>query len=281
MEMLTKAIDAALAPGSALPVLVYGPSHSGKKTLLRRLLRLRGLHVLEHSTLPSFVQADTLHGRAAHLIDCNSLALPKSKAPGALLFYVQHDPFERNTRAELLRRFQLVELKQLRHIEPAGALHQPDRSFHQPPWLAVQQLRSSSLEEQELVLEKNPQLPELLRNNALEQSRLEFAEQHCELNSSLDLLLYRMPERTRSLLIAVPALHSLSAHTQLRYSGWPAALSKRAPLRADQLWVFSKLQKQRKRSAAPAHNSAKRRAAPQCRHCSVPMKGHRCPKKGR
>ena len=271
---------------SPKPALVFGPAHSGKKTRVGELLRARGYDVVLHSEVPAEARGRGLYGPLAHVVDANSLRQPKLVAPEAVLIYVCQDPYQLASQAELMSRFELVDLsKELRTLPAPVTVDQTDRG-REAPWLALGALcRARDFTEKERLCEANANLAELLRNNALELGSTVQVDQLYSRLSDTDLMAHSMQADTRLALDILSSMQALSVQpsTRLRYGGWkPAPYVKRYQYSGG-LWLPGALRPEtkKKRKAEPKAGEAKKpRAAPKCRACGAPLKGHKtCPKK--
>jgi hypothetical protein len=110
------------------PLLVYGELQSGKKFLLRLVLRERGYQVHEPDVDNMAAFGDSgLFGKNAFIMRVEELGfalLPNvKKAP---VIYVCHKPYGLLTKAELLTRFELLEIKTGRRFGKKGFDAQDD-----------------------------------------------------------------------------------------------------------------------------------------------------------
>lgn len=96
------------------PLLVHGPYQSGKKSVLRQVLSRLGYEVIEpmaHHKLDEFVDCP-LTGPCAYLIRTELLGLKRlPRVQNAPVVYVCRNPYDLGTKAEMNRRFQVLETK--------------------------------------------------------------------------------------------------------------------------------------------------------------------------
>jgi len=274
------------SPDKSKPILVFGPPHSGKKTRLGEVLRGRDYHVVQYSEVPAEVRGNSLYGRLAHIVDANTLRLPKKIAPAALLIYVCHDPFRWASQSELRSKFNVVDLsRDLHTLDYEVVVDLPDENSKQAPWHAIRKIcNAPSFAMQEKLCSANPNLPELLRNNALELGSLEQISEYYSHLSDTDLMAYSMKAETKLTVDTLAGLRALNINpsTRLKYGGWKPAPYVRKYESEKTLGVPSVLKenpKKRKPAAGKGNAPKKQRAAPKCRACGVPMKGHKCPNK--
>ena len=268
------------------PILVFGPTHSGKKTRMGEALRGRKFHVVEHSRVPDEVRGNSLLGRLAHIVDADTLRLPKLVAPGALLIYVCQDPFRWASQSELRSKFEVVDLsRELRTLDYEVKVDERDANTKQAPWEALKQIcYARTFDEKEKLCSVNPNLVELLRNNALEFGTMDSVARLYSHLSDTDLMSYSMNKDTKLTLDTVAAIQmiGIEPHYRLKYGGWKPPPYVRKFEKERDLWIPAVLKenpKKRKPAAGKGNAPKKQRAPPKCRACGVPLKGHKCPKK--
>ena len=277
------------AGNTAKPVLVFGPPHSGKKTRLRQALRGRCYQVVEHAEVPSEVPGVSLFGRLAHIVDADTLRLPKTHPPSVLLIYVCFDPFRWATQAELRARFNLIDLsKEFRTLDYETVVDARDKNSKQAPWHAIQALCYAKTFEEKIILSTaNPNILELLRNNAPGLGSLEQIDRLYRWLSETGSVAYSMKAETKLTMDTLKAMQELriTPDTRLQYGGWkPAPYVGKFEKNYDVPAILKEpagSKKKKKRKPAPSEgNEPKRRAPPQCKACQVPLKGHgSCPLK--
>ena len=175
--------------------------------------------------------------------------------------------------------------RELRTLDYDVRVDDRDANTKQAPWEALKQIYwAKDFEEKEKLCVANPNLPELLRNNALEIGSLESIDRLYSHFSDTDLMAYSMKKDAKLALDTTAAIQILGfePHQRLKYAGWKPAPYVRKFEKERDLWIPEILKenpKKRKSNTGKGNAPKKQRAPPKCRACGVPLKGHKCPQK--
>ena len=282
------------------PYLFFGPSFSGKKTLIRQVLEQLGLRVFTYSfdeaSKATLVSMDLL-GPVAYLVYIDSLQILKSRA-SVNIVYTTHDPYSFGKGADALKaKFTLVDLNsQLNYSKSVD-----EELRKHPPWEVLKQLVSSrtSYSDRLTVLEQDPMFTQILYNNLASLSKdITINSRICEGLSSLDRSFYIDGSGEHANLMETMMVirgAGLTGHERLTWQrrGLPNRFKSQArPNKAilDKYLGTSGLKYPGDPgSKVPAAVQVRKtdsdtptvRKAPQCKKCKVPMKGHQCPYKNK
>lgn len=313
MQLVQQTLSRGLQPSR--PYLFYGPSNSGKKTILKAALqsmKIRPVVLSLDEAQSTTLNPIDLFGRIGFIVYIDSLTL-LPRDPQLIVLYVTLDPYSWSSADQLQAKFTLVDLSKV--LRNANAVD--NELVKVPPWELFRKLASSGRSamgyDQKLVLiERSPMFTQTLHNNV-------FGITHNQKNQELSTVPHLQVEPIANCL---DKLSELDRSFYIEHSGEHAnllenmAMIRRLRLNGSERLDWTKKPKQnrfnkvdtKKRVAidqalykysallpkpelttpdkragsvapsAPDKVKAPRRA-PQCKLCGVPMKGHKCPKK--
>jgi hypothetical protein len=301
MEIVRQKLRTSLNPDR--PYLFYGPSQSGKKTIIARVAKEFKLHprilttdeIAGLGSLPSH----SIVGRNAFIVRIDSAEVVKTLS-GTIVFYTCQDPYNFGASDRINAKFTLVDLSKVLQSNPkpliANGVTDTDNK-KKAPWDCLKELCKTNLYDKRLeIVSANPMLIEGLLNNLEYTSDIDIISGITERLSTLDRQFYIEHSGDHLML-----MECLTIARRLRLTGdqnlnWKrqgqslrytrAKVDPNAEFQFSILGHETKLRKLegKKRTSDPTavDNTVKRpRKAPQCKQCGVPLKGHICPKKSK
>ena len=302
MEIVKQKLQTSLKPER--PYLFFGPSQSGKKTLIARVAKEFHLQpnviTVDEAVKLGSLPSHSVMGRNAFIVRIDSMEGIKT-LPGTIVYYTCLDPYSLGTGDRLNAKYTLVDLSRILKSNPTiGQNISNGRSdtdnLKKPPWIVLQELCNSrnSYDKRLEAVSANPMFCETLRNN-LDHST---ADKHtvsaiAETLSSLDHSFYIEHSGDHTMLMECMAMVrrlKLTGREQLNWKrqGQMTRFT-RGKLDPDAQYKFSLLghetglkknevKKRAPDSSVPQNTDKKPRKAPSCKRCCVPMKNHKCPK---
>jgi hypothetical protein len=133
------------------PLLVFGPYQSGKKTILRMILRDRlRYNLIEPDANDDFSKfADTsLLGKNAYLLRVDTVGLKRMPAQirSAPVLYVCHSPYDHGTKDELMRRFQFFDMAST-GVKIRNRMESDKRDVSLTFWHATDDIRTHTVDQ--------------------------------------------------------------------------------------------------------------------------------------
>jgi hypothetical protein len=302
METVREKLTASLRPNK--PYLFYGPSQSGKKTIIVKVAK--ELHLtptiltIDEANKLGSLPSHCITGRNAFIIRIDSAELVKT-LPGTLVFYTCIDPYSFGTADRVNAKFTLVDLTRILKSYPnsgrsiANGTSDTD-NMKKPPWTVLQELCNprNSYDKRLETVSTNPMFCESLLNNfdfLLNDPRVSAITGGL---SDLDRSFYIEHSGDHTMLMECMTVIrelKLTGREQLnwRRQGQPIRFM-RGKLDPNALYKFSLLGhetglkktdvKKRALEVPNTENSVKKvRKAPMCKQCNVLLKGHKCLKK--
>ena len=284
------------------PYLFFGPSFTGKKTMIQSALEEHGFRVLTHSfdeIKKTKLYAADLLGPIAYLVYLDKFQLLEASADCLVIYTTQNPYLWKCKSGQLESSFTLVDLSS----ELRTVLSVDEELVQCPPWEMLQQLATQSLDYNrrlDMVERGRDSLQILVNNLAVIATNMDVASRICESLSSLDYELYIDGSDEHTKLWAITSIireSGLSGNERLNWRdrALPSRFQNQRPqVDKTSLDKFnntaglhypgdadgqSKPQLldtvgEIRKTSQPSHGQRK---APTCRRCQVPTKGHSCP----
>lgn len=283
-------LRAMLAKRPDKPYLFYGPALSGKTTLLQQTLEeleYDFVNVVDRSELTNTIklQYRTVYGRTAYIAKITALNQLLNCQNNLTVVYVCINPYDFATAKQLQEKFTLVDLT--KQLNGRALVRQRDAkthsdlrdSFQSPPWQSVSEFGAAKTYcASEVVFERAPELFNITLHNIDQCLNITALAEQLEtislLESKFPTYIDHSPHHRH--LLATRHLLPLVRTKQLNYK---KETKPQAP-NFTNIYYYSQLVKRPAATLAlKTQPSKKQRAAPRCRNCNVPLKGHKCSKK--
>lgn len=284
------------------PYLFFGPSFTGKKTVVRSALEENGFRVLTYSfdeIKKVKLYAADLMGPIAYLVYLDKFQILETPSDVLVIYTTQNPYLWKCKTSQLESRFTLVDLSSELRTSPSV----DEELIHRPPWEMLQQLaaRSDNYTRRLDLVERDRNSLQTLHNNlAVIANNTDTASRICESLSSLDYKLYIDGSDEHTKLWGIMSIireSGLSGNERLNWRdrGLPSRFQTPRP-QVDKT-VLDKFNNtaglhypgdadgqtgtqlldavgEIRKTTQPGHAHRK---APTCRRCQVPTKGHSCP----